>query len=128
MTLDFQALTAYLNRPDPSLQCLAIMADGRMAGGMAVRSPWLRGPYLELLAIFPQAQRRGLGQRSLDWAFARAREQGAANFWACVSAFNRSARDFYAQRGFVEAVELADLVQLGETEILLRKRLDHHDL
>ena len=121
LKFDANALAAYLNRPDPALQRHAIMADGHLAGAIALRSPWLRGPYLELLAVFPAAQGRGLGKRALNWAVAQA--GSAANFWACVSAFNHPARGFYARMGFVETTELTDLVTSGENEILLRKIL-----
>lgn len=118
-----QALTGYLNRPDPSLSRFAILHDGDLVGALATRSPWLRGPYLELLAILPHAQGLGLGKQALTWAFAKAQSKGALNFWACVSAFNLSARGFYAHMGFIEAAELTDLVISGENEILLRKVL-----
>ena len=123
--LGFQAesLTAYLNRADPSLQRHAIMIDGKLAGAMALRSPWLRGPYLELLMVLPSCQGQGVGTAALEWACDQARTVHAANFWACVSAFNHGARGFYGHMGFVETAQLDDLVTWGEAEILLRKRL-----
>ncbi len=117
------SLTEYLNRPDPSLARFAILHQGELVGALATRTPWLRGPYLELLAILPQAQGQGIGKQALAWAFAKAKAKGALNFWACVSAFNHSARGFYSHMGFIEATELTNLVVAGEHEILLRKVL-----
>jgi ribosomal protein S18 acetylase RimI-like enzyme len=86
---------------------------------LVLRSPWLRGPYIEVLAVLPQAQGGGAGRALVAWAAA----QGGGNLWACVSAFNHGARAFYARSGFVEVTALADLVADGHDEILLRRRL-----
>ncbi len=115
------ALEDYLGRDDPALARFVVEADGDIAAVIALRSPWLRGPSIELLAVFPGHQGRGLGGTLLEWAAARA--AGSANLWACVSAFNAGARRFYTAHGFAEAAALADLVAVGETEILLRRRL-----
>lgn len=106
-------LALYLGRTDPALTRMVL--PGR--GLIALRSPWLRGPYVELLAVLPEAQGQGGGRRLLDWAEGR----GGANLWACVSAFNHPARAFYARMGFAETAALPGLVTDGEDEILLRK-------
>lgn len=116
-------LTAYLEKRDGALSVYGIEVDGALAGGMTLRYPWLKGPYLELLAVLPAHQKRGLGRVALEWAMAQARHGGAANLWACVSAFNTPARAFYHRLGFVEASRLDDLVRDGEAEMLIRKRL-----
>ena len=116
-------LTAYLDKQESALTVYAIEVAGVLAGAVALRQPWLRGPYLELMAIVPTHQKRGLGRMVLDWAMDTAKASGAGNFWACVSAFNDPARAFYRRLGFVEVTSLDDLVQDGEAEILLRKRL-----
>jgi len=117
------SLGRFLLKPDAALERTAILDDGRLIGALAVRSPWLRGPYLELLAVFPEAQGRSIGRQAVTWACTRAKADGAANFWACVSAFNTQARGFYAHLGFAETTALTDLIQPGEDEILLRKNL-----
>ena len=115
-------LAAYLGREDAALTRMVIELDGRPAAALALRRPWLRGPYVELLAVLPAAQGRGLGRALVEWAAA----QGGGNLWACVSAFNGAARAFYARAGFVEVAPLADLVAEGADEILLRRRLDRY--
>lgn len=115
------ALANYLRRDDPALRRLVLERDGRPAGMMALRAPWLRGPYIELLAVMPDHQGGGLGRAMVEWAAAQA--AGAPNLWACVSAFNTSARAFYASAGFEEVAPLPDLVAPGQDEILLRRRL-----
>ncbi len=96
LNFDADSLIRYLLKPDAALIRTVMIHNGRLVGALAVRSPWLRGPYLELLAVLPHEQGRSFGKQALDWAFANAKTSGATNFWACVSAFNAKARGFYA--------------------------------
>ena len=116
------ALAGYLHRPDPALFRYVIEAEDRVVGVMALRSPWLRGPFLEMLAVMPAAQGMGFGRRAVDWASGQSCLV-AANLWTTVSDFNGSARGFYARLGFVVVTELPGLVAEGTAEILLRRRL-----
>ncbi|RAU21730.1 hypothetical protein CU669_12225 [Paramagnetospirillum kuznetsovii] len=118
-----EALERYLGRDDEALYRFAVEhGDDDQAGLLALRSPWLRGPYIELLAVFPAHQGKGLGRALMDWTAGRA-AQVSANLWACVSGFNASARGYYAAQGFVELASLDDLVAPGFAEILVRRRL-----
>ncbi|HTH17314.1 MAG TPA: GNAT family N-acetyltransferase [Magnetospirillum sp.] len=112
-------LAAYLGREDAALTRVGIEQDGAPAAVLCLRRPWLRGPYIELLAVLPAAQGLGLGRQLVEWAAA----QGGGNLWACVSSFNASARAFYGRAGFVEVAPLPGLVAEGMEEILLRRRL-----
>lgn len=117
------ALQRYLGRDDDGLYRFALEhGEDSRAGLLAVRTPWLRGPYVELLAVFPAHQGHGFGRVMLDWAAGQAAGM-SGNLWACVSAFNASARAFYAAQGFAETAVLDDLVAPGMAEILLRRRL-----
>ena len=116
------ALTRYLLRGDPALHRFRILHKEALAGILCVRYPWLRGPYVELIGIAPEARCSGLGGAILAWVEAEARGE-AGNLWACVSASNTAARHFYAGRGFIEVAPIDDLVAHGHAEILLRKRL-----
>ena len=115
------ALTRYLERDDPALRRMVIERAGQPAGVIALRTPWLRGPSIELLAVMPEAQGSGLGRALVDWAAGEAASTG--NLWACVSAFNAPARAFWARAGFAEVAVLPELVAPGQDEILLRRRL-----
>ncbi len=114
-------LQAYLAAESPALARYRIDAGGRLAGAATVRWPWLHGPYLELLAVLPQAQGRGLGSAVLDWLAMQA--ASSRQLWVAVSACNASARRFYARHGFVEVGTVPGLVRDGFDEILLRKVL-----
>jgi len=122
-SLGFSAagLEAYLKREDSSVLRSVAVVEGRLSGLIALRKPWLRGPYIELLAVLPESQGMGIGSLMVDWALEQARP--SRNLWACVSDFNHAARDFYARRGFAEIAPLEGLVSEERAEILLRRRL-----
>jgi GNAT superfamily N-acetyltransferase len=115
------ALQRYLVTDSPALVRHEIAVEGECAGVVAVRAPWLRGPYLELLAVLPAHQGRGIGAAVLRWLEAEAAP--ARNLWVMVSAFNEGARRFYARHGFVEVGAVPGLVREGFDEVLMRKAL-----
>ena len=86
-----------------------------------VRDPWLKGPYLELLALLPPFQNQGIGSGILAWLEREALVQAARNLWVCASSFNARALRFYERHGFAPAAVLPGLVADGFDEILLRK-------
>jgi GNAT superfamily N-acetyltransferase len=115
------ALARFLRASDYGASRYLIEVDGVEAGAMAVRYPWLKGPYLELLAILPPFQGNGLGAKIMAWFEGRASQLGARNLWVCASAFNDRALRFYARHGFAPAATVPGLVADGYDEILLRK-------
>lgn len=120
--LSAAGLHRYLERPDPSLYRFVIEIEDLPAGVIALRWPWLRGPFLEMLAVLPIAQGRGIGRQAMDWAIDQS-GRVAANLWTTVSDFNQPARRFYESAGFVEVAPLPGLVAPGGAEILMRKEL-----
>ena len=117
-----EALGRYLDAVDPSLKRFAVQFEQEIVAVVCIRFPWLRGPYLELLAVFPGNQGQGVGQAILAWSEEQARPS-AKNLWTMTSEFNHRARRFYQAAGFVEIAPVADLVADGCNEILLRKTL-----
>lgn len=100
----------------------AIRVDGRLAGVVVMRSPWLHGPYLQFLGVLPAHQGQGIGAAVLDWIAAEA-PPGTRNLWLCVSAINARARTFYERHGYGLAAELPGLAADHMDELLLRRRL-----
>jgi ribosomal protein S18 acetylase RimI-like enzyme len=122
MNYPAQAMEDYLTRPDPAARRFSIMREGSLAGVAAIRWPWLRGPYLEMLGLIPEFQGQGLGAAALDWMERQASLAEARWLWLLASSFNVRAIAFYERRGFERTALLDDLVADGFTEILMRKR------
>lgn len=112
----------YLTRPMAATFRFALRIETAPVGVLSVRHPFLRGPYVEIVALFPEAQRRGIGRALFDW-IAREVEGEATNLWLCVTEWNAPARAFYAALGFVEVGPLPDVAVAGQTELFLRKVL-----
>jgi GNAT superfamily N-acetyltransferase len=115
------ALARFLAAPDGGVSRFLVQIDGEPAGAVSVRFPWLKGPYLELLALLPPFQGRGIGSALLGWFEEEGVRQGARNLWVCASSFNSPAIRFYGRHGFQPAAMLSELVADGYDEILLRK-------
>jgi GNAT superfamily N-acetyltransferase len=115
-------LAKYLTRADASLERFSWVVSDRPVGVVCVRYPWLRGPFVEMLAVLPGEQGRGVGRDVLSWVEGNSRWSGG-NVWVTVSAFNGRARDFYLQCGYEEVGRLPCLIAANQDEILLRKML-----
>ncbi len=94
-------------------------------GTITVRTNWLRGPYIQLLALSPQAQGAGFGSRLLQFVEAEARRDWQRQLWVAATATNVGALRFYERHGFVRTAEIDGLVADGICEILLRKPLTY---
>jgi ribosomal protein S18 acetylase RimI-like enzyme len=116
-------LSAFLANPEPGARRLALMLGGETAGAAVVRPGWLRGPYLNFLAVVPGAQDRGIGGAFLSWIEREARAAKERNLWVAASEINTGAIRLYERHGFAQTAKLDDLAWDGRTEILMRKRL-----
>jgi len=116
-------LTGYLARQEPGAPRFFFRRDDKVAGGIGLRLNWLRGPYIQFLAVLPPFQCQGLGSAAIAWVEAQARLDEERNLWIAASEINEHARRLYERLGFREAAKLDDLVCQGRSEILYRKRL-----
>ncbi len=117
-----ETMAAYLAARDPGTCRRSIVHDGQTVGAVSIRYPWLRGPYLELLATLPGNQGLGIGDAVLGWMAAEVADS-ANSLWVCTSTFNTRALAFYERHGFVRVGDLDGLVAPDFCEILLRRRL-----
>ena len=60
-------LAAFLASPDAGAARYVVSVKGAEVGVVSVRHPWLKGPYLELLALLPEAQSQGIGSSIMAW-------------------------------------------------------------
>ncbi len=117
-----ESLRPYFARREPGARRLVLLEADQVVGAAVIRYPWLRGPYVELLALFPEAQGRGHGGAFIEWLAKQAATE-AANLWVVTSEVNDRAFAFYRRHGFEPIGRLEDLVRDGDCELLLRKRL-----
>lgn len=116
-----EAMTAYFSADEPGAPRFAIRVGDKVAGAVGLRLNWMRGPYLQVLGVFPEWQGDGVGRLVLTWFELAARARGDRNLWVAVSDFNPGAARFYHRFGFAHVADLADLIRAGKTEVLLRK-------
>jgi GNAT superfamily N-acetyltransferase len=121
MAYPAEALARFLSAADDGASRFRLEVDGVEAGAVSIRFPWLKGPYLELLALLPPFQRQGIGAGLLTWFETEASAHGARNAWVCASSFNDGALRFYERHGFRAEAMLRGLVADGYDEVLLRK-------
>lgn len=122
-TYTADGLARYLGHVEPDAPRFLLFQADAAVGAFGVRHAWLRGPYLQFLAVLPEAQRRGVASAVLGWLETDARARGERNLLVLTSAFNAPALKFYERAGFVRVGPLADLVADGITEIMLHKRV-----
>lgn len=115
-----EAFRAALTKPLAATFRFSIRRGERCVGGLVVRYPFLRGPYIELIGLFPEAQGRGIARRVVEWMEHEVAGE-ATNLWLCVTDWNDAARAAYAALGFTEVGPLPQLAAGGTTEIFMRK-------
>jgi GNAT superfamily N-acetyltransferase len=115
-------MIAFLKNDDPALTRKAVFVNGAPAGVVAIRERWLRGPYLQLLALLTPYQGQGLGAALLNW-YAQQAGPHERWLWLCCSAFNTRAFAFYQRHGYEQIAVLPDQIVDGMDELLLRKRI-----
>ena len=124
LTLGIHAasLSDMLLAADAHLHRHAICLNGTCVGVVAVRNPWLYGPYVALLGVLPQWQGMGIGSAVLS-RIEQETKPRPKNLWVCVSSFNEEAKRFYERNAFEPAGSLPGLLCEEFTEILMRKRI-----
>ncbi|MGW8205660.1 MAG: N-acetyltransferase family protein [Hyphomicrobiaceae bacterium] len=108
---------------DRSMPRFVVTIGDEIAGMFALKIGWMFGMYLNVLAVFPAHQGRGIGSAVLSWLEERGRANGDRNQFVVTSAFNCGGLRLYKRHGFEPVAELPGLINETETEILLRKRL-----
>lgn len=86
---------------------LALVAGRGRAVGFCLTEFGDRSGHLSLLAVLPQARRRGIGRCMVEWMLESARCAGLCLVRVEMRAGNDRARKFYAALGFVEREVIA---------------------
>ncbi len=118
-----QELAALLSQAEPGAPRFAIRVNGRLEGAIVLRTNWLAGPYIQMLALAPSAQGQRVGSLVMEFVESQARKAGCRNLWVAASDFNAGALRFYERHGFVRVAEIDALLRNDRNEVLLRKKL-----
>lgn len=116
-------LAAFLSQSESGAPRFAIRVNGRLEGAIVLRTNWLAGPYIQMLALAPNVQGQGIGALVMGFVESQARMAGARNLWVAASDFNEGALRFYERHGFVRVAEIDALLRNDRNEVLLRKKL-----
>lgn len=120
---DQSAIARFLAPAEPSAPRFLITNAEEVVGLIALKLGWMFGSYLNILAILPAHQCRGIGGAVLRWIEERARANGERNQFVVTSAFNARGLALYQRHGFQQIATMPGLINDAESEILLRKRL-----
>lgn len=118
-----EAWATRMAKTTPGGHRFVLEREGAAVGYLSIRHPFMRGPYLETIAVFAEARGHGIARAVIDWMAAEAAKDGERELWLCVTEWNAPARAAYAALGFVEVAPLADLVAEGQSEIFMRRTL-----
>jgi len=73
--------------------------------------------HLNLLAVRPQSQRKGIGRRLIEWLEKSASTAGITDVYLEVRTQNMAARNFYRALGYVEFEEIRGYYNRVETAV-----------
>jgi ribosomal protein S18 acetylase RimI-like enzyme len=118
-----ERLAAFFSIAELSAPRFALYDGDEIAGVVALRLDWLRGPFLQFLGILPWAQGRGFGSSVMTWIEREARRGAHRNLWVTASDFNPRALSLYTHHGYEQVARLDGLVSDEHAEFLFRKRL-----
>jgi len=109
-----QRIAGMITDPDT----IAIVArHGRQRLGFSILTMGEQRAHLALMAVYPSYQRRGLGQRMLEWLLASCEVAGVACIDVELRADNRAAYRLYRKLAFEETSRIAGYYSGRETAI-----------
>jgi len=97
--------------------------DGRAAGYARLEFLWSHIPYLGLVRVLPEYQRRGVGQAMLRYLEAHLCAQGHTALYCSSQADEPEPQAWHRRMGFAECGIIAGINKGGVGEIFFRKLL-----
>jgi ribosomal protein S18 acetylase RimI-like enzyme len=105
-------------------QAIVCLSEDKILG-FAIYSPrpvFARGGYLRAIAVDPSSRGQGVGTFVLTY-IERETLKHADNLYLCVSSFNRVAKRFYANAGYIKIGAIPGLIRNDINEIILWKKI-----
>jgi ribosomal protein S18 acetylase RimI-like enzyme len=119
-TISFPAEQVLLRLTNPRRDICVAELDGQIVGALILHLDGLLNGYIQTIVVFAEFQNRGFGGQLMAYAEEKIFNQ-SPNVFLCVAHFNQRAQKFYERLGYQKVGELANHLQSGMTEILMRK-------
>lgn len=119
-TVGIPAEKIFRDLTNPQREVFVAEFEQKVAGLLILHFGGSFDGYIQLIAVFPEFQGRGLGEGIMRFAEEKI-FQCSKNVFLCVSSFNPRARKFYERLGYQKTGELVDFLVAGSNEILMRK-------
>lgn len=97
--------------------------EGELIGQAWLEYLWARVPFLALISVLPEHQRRGVGRALLHHIEAFLREQGHDALYSSSMADEPASQAWHRRRGFAECGFIAGINEGGVGEVFFRKLL-----
>jgi ribosomal-protein-alanine N-acetyltransferase len=109
-----ERIAAFMRNPDV---ITVVARHGRQRVGFAVMTVGEQRAHLTLLAVYPSLQRRGIGQRLVEWLIESCEVAGITCIDVELRADNRAAYRLYRKLAFEETSRIAGYYSGRETAI-----------
>lgn len=119
-TMGIPAEKLFQDLTNPQREVFVAEQAGKIAGVVILQLGGSLDGYIQLLAVFPEFQNRGLGEKIMQGVEEKI-FQRRKNVFLCVSSFNMRAQKFYKKLGYQKTGELENFLVAGQNEILMRK-------
>ncbi len=119
-TVGIPAKKLFKDLTNPQREVFVAERDAKITGILILHFGGSFDGYLQLLAVFPEFQNGGLGEKILRFAEEKI-FASSKNVFLCVSSFNPRAQKFYDRLGYRKVGELENFLVAGQNEILMRK-------
>ena len=119
-TLGIPAERLFKDLTNPEREVFVAELDKKITGVLILHLGGSFDGYIQLLAVFPEFQNRGLGEQIMKFAEDKI-FQRSKNVFLSVSDFNQRAKKFYERLGYKKVGELEDFLVAGQNEFLMRK-------
>jgi [ribosomal protein S18]-alanine N-acetyltransferase len=119
-TIGIPAERLFKDLTNPQREVFGAEFAGKIAGVLVLHLGGSFDGYIQLIAVFPEFQNCGLGEKIMRFAEGKI-FQRSKNVFLCVSSFNPRAQKFYEKLGYKEVGELENFLVAGQSEILMRK-------
>jgi ribosomal protein S18 acetylase RimI-like enzyme len=119
-TVGIPAEKLFKDLTNPQREVFVAELGQKIAGVLILHLGGSFDGYVQLIAVFPEFQNHGLGEKIMRFA-EEAIFQRSKNVFLCVSSFNPRAQKFYERLGYQKTGELENFLVAGHNEILMRK-------